>query len=189
MNQLVFPSSGTNLPGPWLLAWRITLRSRIVALARKMQPNRSVLNFNYKNGPPPGLKQLQPITRWLHAADLRIVPSARQTALILALAFAATGCQHLLEDTKLDNPRCNIGCDVASSRPGREVAMNRIWQNRRLSELRAKLGPPLMIMGIPGGGNPPGFVAVYATDPVTGCIDAFAFTHSSDPVIRVYHCR
>jgi hypothetical protein len=129
--------------------------------------------------------------RWVYAtARDRIAYSARQAALVLALAFANTGCQQLLlEDTVLDNPTCERGCDVASSRTGREVAMNRKWQNRRFSELRAALGPPQLIMGIPGGGNPPGFVAIYGADPVTGCIDAFAFIYSNDPVIRVYHCR
>ncbi|MDB5880499.1 MAG: hypothetical protein JWP43_377, partial [Ramlibacter sp.] len=29
----------------------------------------------------------------------------------------------------------------------------------------------------------------YGQDPITGCIDAFAFIYDSDPVIRVYHCR
>jgi hypothetical protein len=120
----------------------------------------------------------------------RIAYSARQVALVLALAFAATGCQQLLlEDTVLDKPTCERGCEVASSRTGREFAMNRKWQHRRFSELRAALGPPQLIMGIPGGGNPPGFVAVYGADPVTGCVDAFAFTYATDPVIRVYHCR
>lgn len=67
--------------------------------------------------------------------------------------------------------------------------MNRRWQNRRLSELRSVLGTPRMIMNIPGGGNPPGFVAVYGEDKASGCIDAFAFVYGGDPVIRVYHCR
>ena len=67
--------------------------------------------------------------------------------------------------------------------------MNRNWQNRRFSELKAALGQPRLIMSIPGGGNPPGFVAVYGTDPVSGCLDAFAFVYDGDPVIRIYHCR
>lgn len=150
---------------------------------------RSVFNFNYKSRPPPGPTELRLVMRWLGATAVRIVPSARQVMVVLALSFAASGCQHLIEDTSFDNPTCEVGCDIATSRPGREVVMNRLWQNRRLSELRAKLGPPLMIMGIPGGGNPPGFVAVYGEDPVTGCIDAFAFTHGGDPMVRVYHCR
>jgi hypothetical protein len=67
--------------------------------------------------------------------------------------------------------------------------MNGRWQNRRFSEMQAALGRPLLLMRIPGGGNPPGFVAVYGQDPVSGCIDAFAFVYAADPVIRVYHCR
>jgi len=80
---------------------------------------------------------------------------------------------------------------LASGAPGmaREVAMNRRWQNRRLSDLRMALGEPRLILQIPGGGSPAGFAAVYAVDPATGCVDAFAFVHDHDPVIRVYHCR
>ena len=67
--------------------------------------------------------------------------------------------------------------------------MNRYWQNRRYSELVATLGQPRMLLNIPGGGNPPGFVAVYGTDPVTRCVDAFAMVYGSDPLVRVYYCR
>ena len=75
------------------------------------------------------------------------------------------------------------------SREGRETAMNQLWQNRRYSELVATLGQPPRLLSIPGGGNPPGFVAVYGRDPTTGCIDAFAMVYGSDPRVRVYHCR
>ena len=67
--------------------------------------------------------------------------------------------------------------------------MNRRWQNHRFSELTSVLGQQRLIMNIPAGGNPPGFAAVYGQDPASGCIDAFAFIHDNDPVIRVYHCR
>lgn len=67
--------------------------------------------------------------------------------------------------------------------------MNQQWQSRRLSDLKAALGTPRMLLNIPGGGNPPGFVAVYGRDAATGCIDAFALLPGTDPVIRVYHCR
>ncbi len=106
--------------------------------------------------------------------------------LLFVLVF--TGCAPL-EEKLLDTPTCNAGCDDMSTRLGREVVLNQKWQNRRFSELKAALGQPRLIMNIPGGGNPPGFVAVYGADPVTGCIDAFAFIPSSDPIVRVYHCR
>lgn len=67
--------------------------------------------------------------------------------------------------------------------------MNRDWHNRRFSELKATLGQPLLLLEIPGGGNPPGFVAVYRSQPESGCIDAFAFVYGDDPVFRIYHCR
>lgn len=107
----------------------------------------------------------------------------------IALAVALAACQLRDLDVRHDAPVCEDGCIGASSRVQREVAMNRKWQNRTFTDLKAALGPPRLIMAIPGGGNPPGFVAVYSADPETGCIDAFAFFHGGDPVIRVYHCR
>ena len=94
-----------------------------------------------------------------------------------------------LEQAVHDAPACDPHCGDLSSRLGREAAMNRRWQNHRFSELKSVLGPPRLVMTIPAGGNPPGFAAVYGQDPVTGCIDAFAFVHDTDPLIRVYHCR
>jgi hypothetical protein len=111
-------------------------------------------------------------------------------ALSLVFALFAAGCQQAqLERLVHDSPACSGECGDLSSRLGREVGMNRRWQNHRSSELTSVLGAPRLIMNIPGGGNPPGFVAVYGQDPVSGCIDAFAFTYDTDPLIRVYHCR
>lgn len=114
----------------------------------------------------------------------------RRRALALVLALMGAGCQHgPLEQLVHDSPACSGECGDSSSRLGREVGMNRRWQNHRLSELISVLGQPRLIMNIPAGGSPPGFAAVYGQDPITGCIDAFAFIYDSDPVIRVYHCR
>ena len=76
-----------------------------------------------------------------------------------------------------------------SNRNAREAEMNQRWQNRRMSELLAVMGQPVLVMSIPGGGNPPGFALVYAQDSASGCIDAFAILHEQDPRIRVYYCR
>ena len=65
------------------------------------------------------------------------------------------------------------------SRHQREMEMNRQWQNRSLSELKAMVGEPQLTMNIPGGGNPPGFVVVYGLDNRSGCIDAFAISTGS----------
>ena len=89
----------------------------------------------------------------------------------------------------MDTAPCLSDCGEMSSKWGREAAMNRMWQKRRLSELRTALGAPRMILNIPGGGNPPGFIALYGIDPVTRCVDTFALVYGSDPVIRVYYCR
>lgn len=71
----------------------------------------------------------------------------------------------------------------------REEAMNHLWRNRPMSELVAALGPPTMVMTIPGGGSPPGFAMVFGRDPATGCIDAFAMMYATDPIVRNYYCR
>lgn len=108
-------------------------------------------------------------------------PSALACALLLA------GCQQWQFGRA---PHASRPEDPNESRRVlREAAMNSEWQNRHLSHLLHERGAPVMIMNIPGGGNPPGFVAVYGVDRATGCIDAFAFLPAPDPVIRIYHCR
>ncbi|MBC5764018.1 hypothetical protein [Ramlibacter albus] len=82
-----------------------------------------------------------------------------------------------------------MGLSSPMARQARETAMNSVWQNHTLSELVAAKGRPVLVMQIPGGGNPPGFVVVYGIDPDTGCIDAFAVSHDGDPRVRIYHCR
>lgn len=107
---------------------------------------------------------------------------------LLCLVGVVSGCETVEREWR-EGPTEQQA--LASGLPGlaREVAMNRTWQNRRLSALRTALGEPRLIMQIPGGGSPPGFAAVYDVDPASGCVDAFAFVHDQDPVIRVYHCR
>lgn len=71
----------------------------------------------------------------------------------------------------------------------REFAMNQRWQYLPMSQLVAEWGEPKLLLNIPGGGNPPGFVAYYGLDPASGCIDAFALVWGDDPLIRAYYCR
>jgi hypothetical protein len=106
---------------------------------------------------------------------------------LFATVLAVTGCRELLVDASREGPARNA--TSGEPRGAREISMNRQWQNRRLSELIAEMGPPTLFMTIPGGGNPPGFAAVWGLDRASGCIDAFAFLPASDPIIRIYHCR
>lgn len=106
----------------------------------------------------------------------------------LLLALLAGGCETARREWR-EGPTQEQAAKSGSAPVRREYAMNQRWQNRPLSELKAALGEPQVVMQIPGGGNPPGFAAVYGADPTTGCIDAFAFFDGDDPVIRVYHCR
>jgi hypothetical protein len=108
-------------------------------------------------------------------------------ALAIAALAGVTGCRDLLMDASREGP----GFDGVGGglRDAHEIAMNRRWQNRRLSELIGEMGAPTLFMNIPGGGNPPGFAAVYGLDRASGCIDAFAFVPAPDPIIRIYHCR
>jgi hypothetical protein len=102
---------------------------------------------------------------------------------VFLLTLAVAGCQQFPWALDYGQP------SASSETRERERAMNTVWKNRSFSELVAALGKPLLIMSIPGGGNPPGFVAVYGDDPATGCIDAFALVYGSDPMIRAYYCR
>jgi len=102
----------------------------------------------------------------------------RCASLVSVIALAVAGCA--LDD----------GAPRAGTAPReREEAMNARWKNRSYSELVGALGQPLQLLNIPGGGNPPGFAAIYGRDPASGCIDAFALVYGSDPMIRVYYCR
>lgn len=105
-------------------------------------------------------------------------------ALALALALAVVGCADLQES----RPR-HPEISGAVGRNTREAEMNQRWQDRNMSELVAALGQPVLMMNIPGGGNPPGFAVVYGQDSRTGCIDAFAMVYGPDPKVRYYYCR
>ena len=109
--------------------------------------------------------------------------------IVLVLTAAGAGCQHIVLQENYDRPNRHAVVSDSPSRQGREWEMNQQWQNRPLSDLEAAMGAPKLIMNIPGGGNPPGFVAVYGRDPKSGCIDAFALVAGPDPMIRIYHCR
>lgn len=76
-----------------------------------------------------------------------------------------------------------------SHRLDREAEMNRQWQNKPLAQLLDAYGRPRMVMHIPGGGMPPSYAVVYGPDAASGCIDAFAVSSTSEPTIRIYHCR
>lgn len=107
---------------------------------------------------------------------------------LAALLLLAGGCETAKREWR-EGPTEQEAAASGSATTRREVTMNMRWQNQRFSQLRAALGEPVMLMDIPGGGNPPGMVAVYRVDPATGCRDAFALMFGQDPVIRVYHCR
>lgn len=101
---------------------------------------------------------------------------------LLALALLGTGCQELPRERARE---VGDGAD----RNLRELQMNERWQWRPMSELVATLGEPVLVMNIPGGGNPPGFAVVFHQDRASGCIDAFAMMPARDPVVRNYYCR
>lgn len=118
---------------------------------------------------------------------LRAMYRASRLPLVAAVVLAA-GCETAQREWR-EGPSEKDAIASGSAAVWREVAMNRQWQRQPFSELRAALGEPVLLMDIPGGGNPPGMVAVYQLDPATGCRDAFALMFGHDPIIRVYHCR
>ena len=112
------------------------------------------------------------------------VRAAAALALLLALAACAQGEIH-----RIPRPHPTLGNAANLPRSQREAEMNRQWQNQPLAALMDAYGRPKLVMNIPGGGMPPSFAVVYGTDPTTGCIDAFAVSAGSQPVVRIYHCR
>lgn len=109
--------------------------------------------------------------------------------LLLVVMALLAGCADLLREARTGERQASLDRELARLRLGREAAMNQRWQNRSYSELLAELGKPARVMNIPGGGNPPGFVAVFPRDGASGCIDAFALMYAADPIVRIYHCR
>lgn len=105
----------------------------------------------------------------------------RALSCITVTGILGVGCAHL------GTGRGDVAGEAAGQ--SREFAMNQRWQNRPMSQLVAALGEPKLLLTIPGGGNPPGFVAFYGLDPATGCIDAFALVYGADPAVRAYYCR
>ena len=98
--------------------------------------------------------------------------------LLPAWALALAACQSV--PAPADPARAAIAA--------REAQLTDQWKSHRYSELIAARGRPLRLLDIPGGGNPPGFVAVYPRDPASGCLDAFALVYGPDPLIRAYRC-
>lgn len=105
-----------------------------------------------------------------------------------AALLLLAACQHAPVPSD-EAPGSALLVHSVAARQAREYAMNSVWQNQTLAELIAAKGRPTMVLHIPGGGNPPGFVVLYGVDRTTGCVDAFALTQETDPRVRIYHCR
>ena len=104
--------------------------------------------------------------------------------------IAAAGAAALLAGACSIDPRAPGPPEPQrAGRVARETQMNLQWQNHTLAELLRGMGEPRLLLDIPGGGNPPGFVLVYPRDVATGCIDTFAVTYGREMLVRVYQCR
>jgi hypothetical protein len=126
----------------------------------------------------------------MHSVDRRPSgQSAVRGAAALALLLVLSACAEGEVQRIPRQPHPTFGSTADPIRLQREAEMNRQWQNQPLAALVDAYGRPRMVMNIPGGGMPPSFAVVYGTDPATGCIDAFAVSASSVPLVRVYHCR
>lgn len=117
---------------------------------------------------------------------MRSSSQARVSVALLA-ASLLLACQQPLLPEALQHPQ--IGAWSMEARLGRERAMNTEWQNHTLAELLAAKGRPMLVLQIPGGGNPPGFVVVFGVDAASGCVDSFAVSHEPEARVRIYHCR
>jgi len=106
----------------------------------------------------------------------------KRSAAAGALALLAGGCGMVARTSAPPEP-------LRADRVAREAQMNREWQNQTLAELLRDMGPPRLLLDIPGGGTPPGFVLVYPRDTGTGCLDTFAVMYGREPRVRLYQCR
>lgn len=150
---------------------------------------RAILRNRGSAARPDGRCLILIIPKVAAAARGRVLMRAVRSTLLFACIALLSGCAEILREARTAEQQAAIDRASARLRHGREAAMNQRWQNQRYSELVAELGSPARVMSIPGGGNPPGFVAVFEKDRATGCIDAFALMYAADPIVRVYHCR
>jgi hypothetical protein len=75
-------------------------------------------------------------------------------------------------------------------RDAREQALQRQWIGRTRAELVREMGPPSLVMGMPGRRWPEAFILVYRRqDPLGGCIDAFVVHRTESEPIANYFCR
>jgi hypothetical protein len=75
-------------------------------------------------------------------------------------------------------------------RDARELALQRHWIGRTRGELVREMGPPSLVMGMPGRRWPEAFILVYRRqDPMGGCIDAFVVHRTEAEPIANYFCR
>lgn len=104
---------------------------------------------------------------------------------------AATGALALLVAGCSVEPRWTAppGPPLHAGRSAREQQLNADWQDHTMRELVDTFGPPRLMLDIPGGGSPPGFVLVYARDAGSGCIDAFMVASGEVLRVRGYQCR
>lgn len=108
--------------------------------------------------------------------------AARLALLGATWMVAAGGCS-------VAPPAPDVELSARSGRAAREADMNAQWQHRNFRQLVEAKGPPRRLLDIPGGGNPPGLVAVYDRDPATGCLDTFALAWGTEILVRMYQCR
>jgi hypothetical protein len=75
------------------------------------------------------------------------------------------------------------------SRDERERLLQQAWIGRSRTELVASLGPPSLVMAVPGERWPETIVLVYRNrDAAGGCIDAFVVLKESAEIAN-YFCR
>ena len=99
-----------------------------------------------------------------------------------AIALLAAGCSVPVRPLPPPDP-------LRASRMAREAQMTQVWQDQTLQQVLQARGRPQVLLDIPGGGNPPGFVLVYPRDAATGCLDTFTMAFGAQARVRSYQCR
>jgi hypothetical protein len=100
-----------------------------------------------------------------------------------ALALSVGGCAVRAPQ------RPDPGRVAPSGRAARESEQNLRWSNHGYTELLGTLGLPQLLLEIPAGGNPPGFIAVYPRDAASGCLDTYVMVYGPSILVRGYQCR
>ena len=117
-------------------------------------------------------------------------PSLLRGLAACMIATGLAGCANLREEDFVAPAPPPSAAPLAGGRDGREQALQQQWIGRTRAELISVLGPPSLVMNVPGNRLPESVILVYRNqDSASGCIDAFVVLRDSREHIWNYFCR